>query len=109
MTDQIKFLVVTVISLLHSVSCQTVEKDSLCQVHLPKLDFSSEGETYQIWVNDSQCSHFTTRFTKKYSLDPLALVSFPGSGNTWLRYLIEGATGVFTGSTIFKGSGWRLR
>jgi hypothetical protein len=27
-----------------------------------------------------------------------ALVSFPGSGNSWLRYLIECATGVFTGS-----------
>ena len=27
-----------------------------------------------------------------------ALVSFPGSGNTWMRYLIEQATGIFTGS-----------
>ena len=27
-----------------------------------------------------------------------ALVSFPGSGNTWMRYLIEQASGVFTGS-----------
>ena len=29
---------------------------------------------------------------------PIALASYPGSGNTWLRYLIEGAGGVFTGS-----------
>lgn len=27
-----------------------------------------------------------------------ALASFPGSGNTWLRYLLEQVTGVFTGS-----------
>ena len=27
-----------------------------------------------------------------------ALVSYPGSGNTWIRYLVEAATGVFTGS-----------
>lgn len=27
-----------------------------------------------------------------------ALVSFPGSGNSWLRYLIENASGYFTGS-----------
>ncbi|XP_059144285.1 WSCD family member CG9164-like [Physella acuta] len=27
-----------------------------------------------------------------------ALVSFPGSGNTWLRFLIQEATGIFTGS-----------
>ena len=32
------------------------------------------------------------------SLPLMALASFPGSGNTWTRYLIEGATGVFTGS-----------
>ena len=32
------------------------------------------------------------------SLPRTALASFPGSGNTWTRYLIEGATGVFTGS-----------
>ncbi|KAK4293256.1 hypothetical protein Pmani_034036 [Petrolisthes manimaculis] len=29
---------------------------------------------------------------------PVRLVSFPGSGNTWLRYLVESATGVFTGA-----------
>lgn len=28
----------------------------------------------------------------------MALVSYPGSGNTWLRHLIELTTGVFTGS-----------
>ena len=41
----------------------------------------------------------------------VALVSFPGSGNTWMRYLLEQATGVFTGSiycdqvlkTVFPG------
>ncbi|ERL89847.1 WSCD family member GA21586 [Dendroctonus ponderosae] len=29
---------------------------------------------------------------------PVALVSFPGSGNTWLRYLLQQATGYLTGS-----------
>lgn len=29
---------------------------------------------------------------------PTALASYPGSGNTWLRFLIESASGVFTGS-----------
>ena len=29
---------------------------------------------------------------------PTALMSFPGSGNTWMRHLIETATGFFTGS-----------
>lgn len=35
---------------------------------------------------------------------PVALVSFPGSGNTWLRYLIQQATGYFTGS-VYKDYG----
>ncbi|XP_022231098.2 WSCD family member GA21586 isoform X2 [Drosophila obscura] len=33
-----------------------------------------------------------------------ALASFPGSGNTWLRYLLQQATGVLTGS-IYKDYG----
>ncbi|XP_078682313.1 WSCD family member GA21586-like [Branchiostoma floridae x Branchiostoma belcheri] len=40
----------------------------------------------------------------RYSATPLpitALVSFPGSGNTWLRYLVQQATGILTGS-VYK-------
>lgn len=33
-----------------------------------------------------------------------ALASFPGSGNTWLRYLLQQSTGIFTGS-IYKDYG----
>uniref|UniRef100_A0A8D8IN39 WSCD family member AAEL009094 n=1 Tax=Culex pipiens TaxID=7175 RepID=A0A8D8IN39_CULPI len=33
-----------------------------------------------------------------------ALVSFPGSGNTWLRYLLQQSTGIFTGS-VYKDYG----
>ncbi|XP_003436671.2 WSCD family member AGAP003962 [Anopheles gambiae] len=33
-----------------------------------------------------------------------ALVSFPGSGNTWLRYLLQQATGILTGS-VYKDYG----
>ena len=57
----------------------------------------------------------TVRFLKLHSLPPTALVSFPGSGNSWLRwgsmvtvhgeddillprYLVETSSGVFTGS-----------
>lgn len=28
----------------------------------------------------------------------IALASYPGSGNTWLRYLLQQATGIITGS-----------
>ena len=33
-----------------------------------------------------------------------ALASFPGSGNTWLRYLLQQATGILTGS-VYKDYG----
>ncbi len=33
-----------------------------------------------------------------HQLPIVGLASYPSSGNTWLRYLIEGSTGVFTGS-----------
>ena len=45
-----------------------------------------------------------TKWCKGYLhfLDPpgplTALASYPGSGNTWLRYLIQQATGIATGS-----------
>lgn len=35
---------------------------------------------------------------------PIALASFPGSGNTWLRYLLQQATGIYTGS-VYKDYG----
>ncbi|KAL3271373.1 hypothetical protein HHI36_021857 [Cryptolaemus montrouzieri] len=41
-------------------------------------------------------------------LDPprslIALASFPGSGNTWVRYLLQQATGILTGS-VYKDYG----
>ncbi|CAD7087631.1 unnamed protein product [Hermetia illucens] len=40
--------------------------------------------------------------TRTYGLT--ALASFPGSGNTWLRYLLQQSTGILTGS-IYKDYG----
>ncbi|KAG6455330.1 hypothetical protein O3G_MSEX009164 [Manduca sexta] len=37
----------------------------------------------------------------------VALVSYPGSGNTWLRYLLQQATGIVTGS-IYMDYGLRV-
>lgn len=34
----------------------------------------------------------------------MALSSFPGAGNTWVRHLIEHATGFYTGSYYFDGT-----
>ena len=47
------------------------------------------------------CTNFTDmRFLEVNKSRPaVALASFPGSGVTWLRYLLEQVSGVFTGST----------
>lgn len=34
---------------------------------------------------------------------PIPLLSFPGCGNTWVRYLIEQATGIYSGSVYHDG------
>ena len=52
--------------------------------------------------------HFIVQ-RKRIAWPITALASFPGSGNTWLRYLLEQMTGVFTGSQecdiVLKASG----
>ena len=40
----------------------------------------------------------TCRFMKGVTRQPVGLVSVPGSGNTWVRELLETATGICTGS-----------
>ncbi|XP_072178145.1 sialate:O-sulfotransferase 2-like [Diadema setosum] len=49
-------------------------------------------------VPQSVCEHAS--LAENGTLPLLGLASFPGSGNTWLRYLIERATGVYTGSVF---------
>jgi len=62
------------------------------------VDWAEGGPEHQLWPNTTLCSDYRTRFARVSSLPPRALVSYPGSGNTWVRYLVEGATGLYTGS-----------
>ena len=50
------------------------------------------------WPGDRECGGFVTRIAIPGTIPIRALASYPGSGNTWIRYLIEGASGVYTGS-----------
>ena len=44
------------------------------------------------------------RYLSKATRRPkVALASYPGSGNTWVRYLLQQSTGILTGS-VHKGS-----
>ncbi|XP_046637044.1 WSC domain-containing protein 1-like [Daphnia pulicaria] len=50
------------------------------------------------WRGDPQCQHYVVQFSERESLPKWPLTSFPGSGVTWTRQLIEGVTGIYTGS-----------
>ncbi|XP_058020261.1 sialate:O-sulfotransferase 1 isoform X2 [Ahaetulla prasina] len=57
---------------------------------------------YQTPVQDTRCIDRNFLPTKSKAL--VALSSFPGAGNTWVRHLIEHATGIYTGSYYFDGT-----
>uniref|UniRef100_A0A8D2LS60 WSC domain containing 1 n=1 Tax=Varanus komodoensis TaxID=61221 RepID=A0A8D2LS60_VARKO len=57
---------------------------------------------YQTPVQDTRCTDRKFLPTKSKSF--VALSSFPGAGNTWVRHLIEHATGFYTGSYYFDGT-----
>ncbi|KAK3895065.1 hypothetical protein Pcinc_001161 [Petrolisthes cinctipes] len=75
-----------------------------------QLSLDPKGkEVWKPWKDDppsSPCIHYQNRLG--VGIASVRLVSFPCSGNTWLRYLIESATGVFTGAVyndkrLYKG------
>ena len=57
--------------------------------------------TYLPWSDDLECSDLFVQFIRNRSHPPMALASYPGSGNTWIRGLIERLTGYFTGSALY--------
>ncbi|XP_045032431.1 WSCD family member CG9164 [Daphnia magna] len=59
---------------------------------------SSDSKVNYPWTDDPTCRHFSVQFAKNKSLPKWALTSFPGSGVTWTRQLIEGVTGIYTGT-----------
>ena len=57
--------------------------------------------THYPWPTEEKCEDFTTTFSHKQTLPLVTLASFPNSGNTWMRYLIEGVIDVFSGSFYY--------
>jgi len=55
----------------------------------------------QPWKDDPECAQFLVEFIRRDGTQrqkPMALASFPGSGSTYVRGMIERLTGYFTGS-----------
>ncbi|XP_059097809.1 WSCD family member AAEL009094-like [Tigriopus californicus] len=59
---------------------------------------STKLESRHPWSGDPKCARFKISHMIPHCRPAVALASYPGSGNTWVRYLLEGATGIFTGS-----------
>lgn len=59
---------------------------------------SSHLRNYRPWPIDSLCKDILIEFIPNCNQSPIPLVSYPGSGNTCTRGIIERLTGFFTGS-----------
>ena len=83
------------ISFINNMSVKSQENRRVVVKSKPNISLHLPRR--QLWKSDNQCSKFSVRFLEPKSGKRCALASYPGSGSTWLRYLIEGATGIFTG------------
>ncbi|XP_076039359.1 uncharacterized protein LOC143024440 [Oratosquilla oratoria] len=52
-----------------------------------------------LWPEDPNCNKYDVDFG--FDIPRTVLLSYPRSGNTWTRYLIEAATGIYTGSVYY--------
>ena len=89
-------------------------KDVICSEFLYERDWNCVGKC----VNNVSKKHINKvrptlrpacHFMNGTSRRGVALLSFPGSGNTWLRGLLEKATGICTGEdtlTHWSNDGW---
>lgn len=93
-------------TLHHGNSNQSLK---LCWTLSSAIRYASEQTMYKSHPNlkcsflpDSRCTE--KKFLPEKSSSLVALSSFPGAGNTWVRHLIELATGYYTGSYYFDGT-----
>ncbi|XP_061134924.1 sialate:O-sulfotransferase 2 isoform X1 [Syngnathus typhle] len=83
------------------------EDEGMCLHRCPGEEFESCGNdeyfvVYQTQVQDNRC--MDRHFLPTRASQLVALASFPGSGNTWCRHLVELATGFYSGSYYFDAS-----
>lgn len=83
-----------------SGSAATNCSDSLCSQYLSRSDRSYFSRCQSMARLDpfSDKKNAQCRFMDGRGRDPVALVSVPGAGNTWVRSLIEKASGICTGA-----------
>ena len=79
----------------------------LCELHtnclllqyIPICDcMQQSGESFS--VNNDRLTSGKCRFMNGTGRGVVGLVSFPGSGNTWVRGLLQAVTGICTGTGV---------
>lgn len=87
-------------SLVENDPCAT---DEACKVYLQPRDrhfYSLCMDKVKAFSKDLPPMDNGCHFINGTKRKPVALVSFPGSGNTWVRQMLEKVTGICTGSDI---------
>ena len=76
----------------------TTCKDALCTVYLTEKERQMFSEcTNRVSAHGKLLKNGSCRFMNGTARSEVALASFPGSGSTWVRGLLETATGTCTG------------
>ena len=85
----------------NTAASKTKCRDSLCSEYLTAIDKTRFVSCLQkVREKGGHPQHEQCRFMPQSHRAPVALASYPGSGNTWLRGLLETATGICTGFTF---------
>ena len=81
-------------------------KDVICSEFLHKHDWFEVNKVLTVLRKKDRLLKISPscHFMNGTSRGSVVLLSFPGSGNTWLRGLLEKATGVCTGEGIYAHS-----
>ena len=83
------------------ITSSNLNIEKLPRIGAPSTDPNRTLNWLDLWSNDTFCNQFSVHLLEE-NLQPRALVSFPGSGNTWLRMLLMGVTGLYV-DTIYPG------
>ena len=73
------------------------------------ITYPSKPPLISIPIPTALYGNYSCPITPKILPSPgpkVALASFPGSGNTWVRFLLEQSTGFYTGSVYFDRQLW---
>ena len=85
-------------------------KSRICREFLSDQDMGYFGYCWKKSRLKKEPLRSVCQFMNASSRSPIALASFPGSGNTWIRGLLQRATGICTGGiycdTTLRNSGY---